>query len=214
VPIVHVVRPGECLSSIAKQHGFRDYRIVYDHPDNASLKAKRRNPNILHPGDEVVIPDKELKEVPVATTALHRFVVKSHAKVLRLRLLAHGHEPVADQPFELEVDHRVIRGRTDGQGGVEQPLPIGVREGLLRVAGRTLRLRLGALNPLRDTADEGVTGAQARLHNLGFDAGASDGIAGVRTRAALGILQAEERLPITAQLDAATVSALERRYGS
>lgn len=54
----HVVRQGECLSAIAKRYGFASYRIIYDHPDNAELRRARPNPNLLFPGDVIVIPDR------------------------------------------------------------------------------------------------------------------------------------------------------------
>lgn len=44
---VHVVKQGECLIRIAASYGFGDYRIIYDHPENAEFKRKRPNPNPL-----------------------------------------------------------------------------------------------------------------------------------------------------------------------
>lgn len=52
----HTVKAGECLSSIAASYGFRDYRTICDHPSNAAFRAKRPNPNLIYPGDVVMIP--------------------------------------------------------------------------------------------------------------------------------------------------------------
>ncbi len=41
------VDPGECFASIAQKKGFFNYRTLYDHADNATLKGKRPNPNQL-----------------------------------------------------------------------------------------------------------------------------------------------------------------------
>ena len=37
----HIVRQGEHLARIARQHGFSDYQTIWDHPENAQLKQKR-----------------------------------------------------------------------------------------------------------------------------------------------------------------------------
>ena len=59
--IRHVVEPGEHLSGIAARFGFRSTAPILGHPDNAELKKKRLNPNVLRPGDIVVIPDLAAK---------------------------------------------------------------------------------------------------------------------------------------------------------
>jgi len=50
MPSYYVVKEGDFLSSIAKDNGFTDYRQSGTIPNNASLKQKRQNPNILFPG--------------------------------------------------------------------------------------------------------------------------------------------------------------------
>src|SRR5690348_4555483 len=54
----YIVRPGDTLGKIAARHGFKDYREIYDHPANAGFKAKRPDPNLIYPGDVIVIPDR------------------------------------------------------------------------------------------------------------------------------------------------------------
>jgi len=56
--INYTVRPGDTLSSIARKHGFSTWKDVYYHPENAAFRAKRPNPNLIYPGDVVVIPKK------------------------------------------------------------------------------------------------------------------------------------------------------------
>lgn len=60
---VHVVKQGEHLAGIAQQYGFADYLKLWDLPENTGLKRLRQKPNVLFPGDEVFIPDKQPKLV-------------------------------------------------------------------------------------------------------------------------------------------------------
>src|SRR5688572_3157893 len=100
----HVVQQGECLSTIAKRYGFPDYRTVYEHPDNAELRRKRPNPNLLFPGDVVAIPEPKVRTAAVATGQVHRFQVTLPKKELHLQLKDHEGKPIANEPYVLEVD--------------------------------------------------------------------------------------------------------------
>src|SRR5260370_36720170 len=59
--IQHTVTQGEHLSRIAKRYGFSDHRTIWDHARNAALKQEHQNPNVLFPGDQLFIPDREQK---------------------------------------------------------------------------------------------------------------------------------------------------------
>ena len=52
---IHVVRPGDTLTRIAKQHGVADWRTIYYAPENAEFRRKRPNPDRIFPGDQIVI---------------------------------------------------------------------------------------------------------------------------------------------------------------
>ena len=213
MPQRHTVQPGECLTLIARRYGFKSYRALYDHPDNAALKKRRPNPNVLHPGDIVVIPDSADKEVEVPTTRVHEFRVKLPRKVLRLALVDHDGAPLTDEPYRLTIGHATHEGRTDPEGKLAAPVEIGETTATLQIAGRTLPLRLGHLNPVKDATDDGVSGAQARLINLGYQPGPVDGRLGPRTRSALSLFQADADLPIHGELDDTTRDALSRAHG-
>jgi LysM repeat protein len=43
----YTVKQGDHLSSIAHEYGFPDYQTIWNHADNAQLKQKRKNPNVL-----------------------------------------------------------------------------------------------------------------------------------------------------------------------
>jgi len=211
---IHVVHQGECFSKIAARYGFGDYRVLYDHPDNAELKKKRANPNVLEPGDRIVIPDKDVKvEEGLATGKFHRFRLRRPKKELRLKLEGHDGKALAGASYVLEVGGEKHEGKTDGDGKLEQKVPVSETTGKLTIAGRVIHLRLGHLNPL-DAADGGITGAQGRLVNLGYNPGPADGVLGRRTRTALALFQHDEKLEVTGKLDDATKQKLEEKHGS
>src|SRR5438046_1679636 len=66
------VQRGDCINSIAFDGGFF-WETLWHHASNASLKSKRKDPNVLMEGDFVHIPDIIFKEELVATEESHRF---------------------------------------------------------------------------------------------------------------------------------------------
>ncbi|HSR14078.1 MAG TPA: peptidoglycan-binding protein, partial [Thermodesulfobacteriota bacterium] len=171
----YTVKQGDHLSKIANEHGFTDYRAIWDHPSNADLKKKRENPNILQAGDVVHIPEKELKTETGSTEQRHRFKAKIPTVMLRVVFKDFDDKPIADKECELNLDGRVFTLKTDGQGKIEQRIPAFAETGLLtfkdpEVPFDPLPVRIGHLDP----ADE-VSGWQARLNNLGYPAGPVDG---------------------------------------
>lgn len=210
----HVVRQGECLSRIARHYGFKGHRALWEHPDNASLRARRRDPDVLFPGDVVAIPERGESVERVATGAVHTFELALPVKELRLALRDAHDQPVANAPYALAFGDARREGTTDGEGRLREPVPHGADAATLTVEGRAIPLRLGHLNPARDTPDHGVSGAQARLRNLGYPVGPIDGVVGPRTRRAAALFQRDEDLDPTGALDDATTDALLRVHGS
>lgn len=119
----HTVEQGECLASIAKQHGCADYHAIWDDPENEALRQQRGNPNILYPGDRVFIPDKGGKEESGSTEQRHRFKRKSSSTKLRVVVKDDQGRAQAGKRYRLTIDGEERRARTDGQGLVEQPIP-------------------------------------------------------------------------------------------
>ncbi len=92
MPEDYTVRAGDCISSIAFDHGFF-WETLWNHPKNANLKSKRLDPNILKEGDIVHIPDLSLREESRATEKRHRFKLKGAPAKLRLRILEEPKPP-------------------------------------------------------------------------------------------------------------------------
>ena len=168
----HVVEQGEYTSGIAAQHGFPSHKGIWNDPGNADLKKRRENPNILLPGDELVIPKIELGSESRASEARHPFTLGAEKLKLRLKLLDEVSSPIKDVSCRLRAEQTHEDLKTDGEGKVEMRIPRVSREGRVVVDAPDVSLKLdagigiGELNPI-DTS----SGQIGRLNNLGYNAG-------------------------------------------
>jgi hypothetical protein len=170
---VHVVKPGDTLSSIAAENGFFNFRTVFDDPANAALKELRPNPHVLFPGDEVVIPDRQVRVVKRPTTELHTFVLQRQGLHLRLRI-----RDLDDVPLTAKTEIILSTNspedatplRPDGKGVIEREIERRLVKGELRVEEKKTKMDLlvGGLDPITT-----MSGQRARLNNLGYFAGSS-----------------------------------------
>lgn len=181
----HIVRQGECLASIAAMHGF-DVDTIWDFAGNSTLRQDRESPNLLLPGDEIQLPEKQLKQESGATEKHHRFRVKGVPATLRIRVQRNG-EPIPDAAWKAQLGGKWQEGKTDSEGMLKLRLSPLCDAGLLRMEdGTEFRLLLRELDPL-----ETVSGVQGRLNNLGYASGPVDGIAGPITEDAVRAFQAD-----------------------
>ncbi len=171
--MIHVVRPGECLSSIAAHYGIVPWRKIYDHPRNADFKRRRPNPNLIYAGDELYIPDKESRIIHCPTGQAHRFRVRVPTTWFNMCLQDEAKQPIAEARFCLMLDNHVatIAGETDGKGWIKAEIPAWAEFGQLMLWPHpdddetvlTWKVRLGHLDPLDTTS-----GVKGRLQNLGY----------------------------------------------
>jgi len=173
--MIHFVRQGDCLHSIAAQYGFSSWKPIYEHADNAALRQRRPNPDLLHPGDAVVIPDRVAKYVERATNARHVLRVKRPPVALRVYLRDEEGEPLARTRYVVRAKGIEQAGRTDADGLVEQTVPADLASVELLVwldddgsdqPDLEYTLMLGHLDPI-----ETFTGVRERLYNLGYPCG-------------------------------------------
>jgi hypothetical protein len=207
----YTVKQGDCMSSIADRNGLF-WETVWNRPENAELKEKRKDPNVLLPGDVVFIPDKRLQEKSGATGRLHRFRKKGVPARLRLRFLNDNQQPMSGAPYVIIVEGVFSNGRLDAAGMLDVPIPPTASSARATVGEfpNTLsyEVSLGHLDPLETTA-----GVQARLNDLGFDCEPVDGILGDQTRKALRAFQEQHGLPANGELDQQTRQKLRDAYG-
>jgi len=202
MPRDHTVRAGDCIASIAFKYGFFP-DTLWDLPENASLKEKRKDPHVLQPGDVVHVPEPRSNWLEGSTEKRHTFRRKGVPHVLKVQIMSVT-GPVADMPYWIVVDGQAGDGKTDPDGWLRHPIPPNAR--IARVGmenGLEYQLDLGRLDPV----DE-VIGVQQRLKNLGFYDGRMDGALGPETVAALRRFQGSHDLEPTGEADDGTTQQL------
>jgi len=210
----YFVKQGDHLFKIAQKHGFADYHTIWDHPKNAELKRKRQNPNVLYPGDRLYIPEKELKEESGATEQRHRFKTRGETLMLRIVLKNIDGQPIANEQCDLDIEGEVYPLITDGEGQIEQQIPKSAERGSLTLKDTDLPfdvqlpLKIGHLDPV-DTA----SGQQARLNNLGYNAGEVGGTDPLKLRSAVEEFQCDYDLSVDGICGSQTQAKLEEVHG-
>lgn len=202
MPTIHRVSQGECISSIADQHGLF-WQTVWNHADNAELKTLRKDPNCLLEGDQVTIPDKAAKEESCGTEQLHKFRMKGVPAKIKVRILRDD-QPRKDTDYVLEIDGTSTKGKTNGDGYIEADIPPGARTAKVEVGTgddiEVFELQLGTVDPL-DTE----SGVIDRLSALGYNVS--------EPKKAISDFQAAEELEVTGEVDDQTREKLKERFG-
>jgi N-acetylmuramoyl-L-alanine amidase len=213
---------GDCISSIAYEHGFF-WKTLWNHGSNAALKAKRKDQNVLMTGDIVHIPDLTVRKEPGATETTHKFMLKGVPEILKMVLLDANHKPRANLDYTIVIEGNSRRGKTDGNGRIKESIPPNAKSGKLiipqfpaenghpmpaRPKKHVIILQLGNLNPL-----SAVSGLKARLANLGFYRGPIDENLDAAAKRAISAFQTKKGLPVTGVADNATLAAIKKVHG-
>ena len=203
MPTRHTVQQGDCISSLAASYGI-PWEKIWDFGDNAELKEKRADPNVLSPGDVIVIPDKASKKIKCATDQRHKFVVSRKPTKIKIRLTIDD-QPRKGIPFELFVDGASIKGKTDGDGYMNAEVPADAEKGKLVVGNsdppEVYELAFGTLDPI-----ETDSGVEQRLRSLGINT--EDDLAG-----AVATFQQNNDMEPNGVIDDALRSKLKERFG-
>lgn len=215
--MMYTVRQGDCLSSIAAGFDISDWRVIYNHPNNADFRQLRPDPNVIYPGDQLFIPDPDPKDEPGPTEVLHHYQLQAEKTLLRIKLENEDGLPFANQKYELTVGDQIYNGSTDGDGLLEQEIRATDSTGQLVIwkqasdglpKGFTWMLEIGGLDPV-----ETISGVQARLNNLGYDSGPVDGIQGPITTGAVKEFQTDYDLKIDGIVGPQTRGKLKEIHG-
>lgn len=204
----HKVKQGECISSICHDTG-RPIETVWNHPNNKELREKRRNPDILFPGDELFIPETSAHYFHGKSGQQHILQLKNGSTALRIKLANDDGTPRSNVAYILEVGEEKINGNTSEKGEIVQLIPANLSEAKLIVEDEQYILKCGHLDPI----DE-ICGMQGRLFNLGFYRGEITGNMNEETEEAILAFQQFYGIEETGEGDNATLALLERVYGS
>lgn len=231
----HTLRQGESVESLAYTAGHL-VETVWDASENAKLRDLRKTPHVIHPGDVVFVPDPEPRTESLATGRKHVMRRKGVPSKLTVRFLLDG-EPRANAAYVFVIDGQERSGSTDGDGWLRESVQPLARRAEVRFTlepeddpdhleepADDDAFHEGPVPPepepdepleevfhfdLRhmDPSSE-VSGAQARLHLLGYGVNGIDGQLDDATRAALSAFQADFELEVTGEIDDATQAKL------
>src|SRR5581483_8800547 len=200
----------------AAEKGFSDYKIIWDHPENAALKEERKNPNILFPGDRVFIPDREVRLEPRPTDQLHVFELRTTELRLKLVLEDLYEKPIASTPCDLVLPGQTRRVTTDDAGRLDEVIPADTHNATLFVRGPetpfqdlAIPIRVGHLDPI-----DKLTGQAARLMNLGYYFGPMDPVDADDFSSAVEEFQCDHGLAVDGKCGPNTQSTLKKVHGS
>ena len=214
----YTVKQGDHLSSIANAFHFSSYKTIWDHPNNAALKAQRVNPNVLYPGDVLYIPDRDTNQYARPTEKKHPFVLNKPPLKLRLVLEDLYEQPIAGASCTLQLGGKPVTVTTDRTGKIEQDIPPDVHDAVLTIddpqtpyQGVNLPIKIGNLDPV-----DQVTGQQARLNNLGYFAGpvgGTDDAAMTALESAIEEFQCDNKLTVDGKCGPQTQATLKQVHG-
>lgn len=208
--INHLIQQGEGISALCKRYGFSPDRI-WDDPANAELRRQRADPDILLPGDVVVIPDLVPKHVAKPTGARHTFRRLGVPAYFRLQFW-NDRWPRANEPYTLFINGVEFAGTTDAEGALAMFVPNESRSGVLLLGApgtsqERFEISIGTMDPSAEDS-----GLQKRLANLGYYTGELHGTFDDETARALQRFQADAGITVTGARDAATLERLERLH--
>jgi len=212
----HIVVQGEHLAGIAEQYGFTSYRVIWNHPNNQQLKSKRKNPNVLFPGDRVFIPDLKPANYLRNTDKTHKFRLKGDPLQLRLVLEDQYEKPVDSASCLLVIGTAAHRLTTDGKGKLVLPIPPSTHEASLVIQhapqtpydGVTIPVKVGDLDPVEE-----ISGQQARLTNLGYFYGKVAGNSSPDFVSAVEEFQCDHGLKVDGKCGPVTQAKLKEVHG-
>lgn len=206
---IYTVQQGDHMSGIAEQFGFRDFKTIWNHPNNAQLKQDRKDPHILFPGDQVFIPEKQQKLSSAPTDKLSKFQVGLTKLTLNLKLQDVNGDAIANKPVTISVEGAVVPPpNTDGDGKTSSEIAKTAKNGALVLSDLQFPLKIGHLDPV-----DKQSGQIARLNNLGYEAGDPQTVDAEAFESAVEEFQCDNKLPVNGSCDSATQAKLVAVHG-
>jgi hypothetical protein len=211
-----VVRQGDTVASIVLPMG-GDPDTVWKDAKNDDLRKLRSDPAVLCAGDILYVPDDDPPSHSVQAGDSKTFTSPTATQTVKVVLM--GEDPIANAAYVIHgIGDADIQGTTGGDGSLSVDVPVDVDSFMLELTDQrvTYQVLVGHLDPI--TEDSGV---QQRLANLGYRSAIADiaveagmDFSDSHQRLLLCALQRDAGLPVTGELDAATLDALRKAHGA
>ncbi len=201
----HDVVQGEDIVTIAREYNIGNWELIWDHPENARLRAERDSPYVLAPDDRVFVPDYRGEVVVLQSGSRHSLVYAGPTqRHVRLALCDGRRNPFRETRYALTVGNETVEGSTDDAGALDVIVPVDASSADLTLFPRDgnddlkyeWRLRLGYLDPISS-----VSGVKARLRNLGYHIGEVNDTADEELNNAVTLFRAQYSLPVSSEID-------------
>ncbi|WP_437672889.1 peptidoglycan-binding protein [Sorangium sp. So ce131] len=207
--VPHVIQQGDHIRKLAFRYGI-DAETLWKHERNQEISGRRKNMDLLLPGDVLHVPAEPAPALDIAAGTMNRYKAKVPTVHVKLHLES-AMRSLGGQRFEVHGVNEggePALGTTTAEGEAAFDVPVLVREVELRLpdAGLVIPVLVGDLDPIDEPS--GVT---QRLRNLGLLPPAGDASAEDITLALMAF-QRDEGLPATGALDDETRRALEARH--
>lgn len=217
MPTTHTIIQGDTLTRIAAEYKFQSWKDLYNHPENAEFRTKRGNPDLIFPGDTIIIPDPEPQKISVQAGSSHAFSLTKETETLRINVSADEGLETEGKKAVLKVGNDKLETILGRDGALELELSDSAAEkGQLELylddnsdePSHTYELAIGHLDPAEE-----LSGVQARCNALGFDCGVIDGIMGNKTREGVEMFQYVHELEVDGDPGPITQGKLKEIYG-
>jgi hypothetical protein len=175
---IHKVRKGESVARVAQQYGIRGWKKLWEAPENEPLRKKRKNPNVIYPGDEIVVPGVDVCALERPINQVHRIIVSDATIDVKIRLRDRIETGLKDLEYEVSYSHlgklvtRPGAAKTGADGIIQETVPVGTEVIVIKVKRPrlTLSFLIDELDPMRDEDSKKPipSGLHARLDALGY----------------------------------------------
>jgi LysM repeat protein len=162
------VAQGDSLSKIAKRYN-TTWKKIWNDPKNKRIKEKRKNPDVIYPGDEFYIPGFSAKELQGQTNGESEFSIKREKEKVSFAIFE-GDNPKKNQKYKVILDNGdEFSGVIGDDGKIDIEVPQGVEKASLYIedeesSKEEYEILIGELDPLDEN-----NGKKQRLENLGYD---------------------------------------------
>jgi len=209
--VPYVVQVGDYLRQLAGRFGF-DADTVWALPENAGLRRQGRTPDMLNPGDVLMIPEPPQKRwLPITTGATNRFTASPIMAGVKVCLCSTKGKPLAGEPYVV-IGADLPPGNLDDGGHFIASVPTWHRSLVVHLTKRNEQytIQIGALDPPATRS-----GMLARLIQLGCFPHQDGADVTVEDHLQAGIVRFQLRysMTITGKMDVAIINKVTEVFG-